>query len=183
MFTSEAVGFVPNPWDTPRGVAEKTHLTQKHPETRKKAKQGPKKKEMRLPPQMQRIITPPHKRVVALNHGPSEMKRKEKLPRKREHESTNTNARQCSSLPGAKTNYDMHRTDLARRTRFPSIECTSNIIAHPDVGLLVSELLRGPTLMLLASFCSESTSPLFRLGAGIPPGLLEHDRDWLLAPR
>ena len=87
---------------------------------------------------MQRITTPPHKRVVALNHGPSETKRKEKLPRKREHESTDTDARQCSSLPGAKTNCDMHQTDSAHRTRLPSIECISNIIAHPGVGLLVS---------------------------------------------
>ena len=87
---------------------------------------------------MQRITTPPHKRVVALNHGPSERKRKEKRPRKQEHESTDTDTRHCSSLPGAKTNYDMHQTDSARRTRLPSIECISNIIAHPDIGLPVS---------------------------------------------
>ena len=78
--TSEAVGFVPNPRDTPQGVAEKTQLPQKHPETEKKAKQGPKKKETKYRPKMQRISTPPHKRVVALNHGPSETKRKEKRP-------------------------------------------------------------------------------------------------------
>ena len=93
---------------------------------------------MIVPPQMQRITTPPHKRVVALNHGSSEIKRKEKHPRKQEQESTNTDTRQCSSLPGAKTNYDMHRTDLVHRTTLPSIECISNSIAHPDVGLLVS---------------------------------------------
>ena len=53
-------------------------------------------------------------------------------------EVSDTNTRQCSSLLGAKTNYDMHRTDSARRTRLPSIECIFNFIAHPGVGLLVS---------------------------------------------
>ena len=38
MLHQKPIGFVPNPWDTPQGVAEKTQLPQKHPETEKKAK-------------------------------------------------------------------------------------------------------------------------------------------------
>ena len=43
IVTSEAIGFVPNPWDTPRGVAEKNPSNPKTPENEEKGKIGARK--------------------------------------------------------------------------------------------------------------------------------------------
>ena len=76
-------------------------------------------------PRCKRITTPPHKRVVVPNHGPENGKKR--YPKKNTQTRTPQVHRHqpetITSLPGVKTNYNQHRTDSARRTRLPSVQC------------------------------------------------------------
>ena len=105
----------------PRGWHKKPIV----PTIREKTENGHKRIKRNNRPRCKRITTPPHKRVVVPNHGPEN--RMKRCPKKNNQTCTPQVYRHqpetIMNLPGVKTNCNQHRTDSARRTQLPSIQC------------------------------------------------------------